>query len=170
VSYFFSFFFHLELTFFPKIFLKNNFTGLTIGLIFFLALSPISLSLFLLLHLKTERGNSKKILVRPSVNFVQSRPTLVAKKETRRALIARQDGRQGKAVRNVKLAEVEHTVTGANHARKDTQEMEPITMLLNADSATWVKRRPRLVLRHVNDGKYFLSPHLKICIEIILKR
>ena len=43
-----------------------------------------------------------------------------------------------------------------NHAQKDTRGMEPITTLRSADNARRVKRRRRLVVLRVSDGKSFL--------------
>ena len=98
--------------------------------------------------------NFKMFPVRQSVNFVQYRPTLVAKQETKRALIVRQAGcHPQRGARNVKHVVLEHSVTVVNCAQKDTQGRELITMLRSADFASWVKRRRQLVLLRVNDGK-----------------
>ena len=60
--------------------------------------------------------NFKMFPVRPSVNFVTYRPTLVAKPETGRALIVRQDGHPRRGALNAKPAELEHMTTAVNHA------------------------------------------------------
>jgi len=59
--------------------------------------------------------NFKMFTVRPSVNFVKYRPTLVAKQETGRVLIVRQDGHPQWGARDVKPAELEHTAKAVNH-------------------------------------------------------
>ena len=50
-------------------------------------------------------------MVRSSVNFVQNRPTLVAKVETRRALIVQRDGHQQREAPSVNLARLELLAT-----------------------------------------------------------
>lgn len=96
--------------------------------------------------------NFKKIPVRLSVNFVQNRLSLVAKPETGHAFIVRQDGHLQRGALNVKRVALVRTVMVVNHAQKDMRGMAPITMLLSADSASWVKRRRRLLVLRVNDG------------------
>ena len=71
----------------------------------------------------------------------------------RLASTVRQVGRQKKAAQNVKHASLGRTVMVVNHAQKDTRGMEPITTLRSADNARRVKRRRRLVVLRVSDGK-----------------
>ena len=60
---------------------------------------------------RAHQVNFKMFPVRPSVNFVQNRPTLVAKVETRRALIVQRDGHQQREAPSVNLARLELLAT-----------------------------------------------------------
>ena len=74
----------------------------------------------------------------------------------RDALVVRQDGHPRRGALDVKPAELERTVMAVNRAQKDTQGTEPILTLRSADTASWVRRRRRLVARRVNYGQSFL--------------
>ena len=57
-------------------------------------------------------------LVRSSVNFVQNRPILVAKAETRHALVVQRDGYHQRGAPSVNLARLELLATSkVNHAK-----------------------------------------------------
>ena len=64
---------------------------------------------------RARQVNFKMFPVRPSVNFVKYRPTLVAKQEIGRALTVRQDGYPQRGAPSVKPVELEHMVSAVNH-------------------------------------------------------
>jgi len=80
--------------------------------------------------------NFKIMPVQPSVNFVQYRPTLVAKPETGRALIVPPVGHQEKAAPSVNLARLELSATS---------KVQPVKVV-TSDSIVKVKRKMPMVL------------------------
>ena len=64
---------------------------------------------------RAHQVNFRMCPVRPHVICVKKLRTLVAKQETGRALVVRQDGHQQKEVQNVKLARRVHLVQVAKH-------------------------------------------------------
>ena len=60
--------------------------------------------------------NFKTFPVRPSVNFVKYRPTLVAKQETGRVLIVRQGGHPRRGALSVKPVDLGCTAMAVNRA------------------------------------------------------
>ena len=90
---------------------------------------------------RAHQVNIKMFLVRSSVNFVQNRPTLVAKVETRRALIVQRDGYQEKVATNVKRVALVPLVRVAKNVRRVTHGTVTMTTQPSVSSANLVRRR-----------------------------
>ena len=91
--------------------------------------------------LNVARVNLMMLLVRMHANLVTSRRSLVAKEETKVALLAQRVGRPKMAVRNAKRAVRERSVMVARIAHWGLHEKEMTLMRRNADNVHWGKQR-----------------------------
>ena len=96
--------------------------------------------------LNVARVNLMTLLVPRHVHLVTSRRSLVAKEETKVALLAQRVGRPKTAVRNAKRAVQERSVMIAKIAQWGLHEKEMTLMRRNADNVHWGKQR-RLKVR-----------------------
>ena len=85
--------------------------------------------------------NLMTLLVPRHAHLVTSRRSLVAKEETKVALLAQRVGRPKTAVRNAKRAVRERSVMVARIAHWGLHEKEMTLMRRNADNVNWGKQR-----------------------------